>query len=145
MFSYRHAFHAGNHADVLKHMTLVAILQYMGQKDTGFTVVDTHAGAGVYRLDQDHARKSAESDAGIFRLLAAVEAAKAGSQPVPELVKNYLQQVRSFNQGKDLRVYPGSPWISQALLRPQDKLKLFEVHPTDSRLLDRQVAELERP
>lgn len=146
MFSYRHAFHAGNHADVLKHMTLVAILQYMGQKDTGFTVVDTHAGAGVYRLDQDHARKSAESDAGIFRLLAAVEAAKAGSQPVPDLVKHYLQQVRGFNNGssKDMRVYPGSPWLSQALLRPQDKLKLFEVHPTDSRLLDNQVAELGR-
>ncbi len=145
MFSYRHAFHAGNHADVLKHMTLVAILQYMGQKDTGFTVVDTHAGAGVYRLDQEHARTSAESDAGIFRLLAAVDAAKASGQPVPEPVLAYLEQVRGFNNGgKDIRVYPGSPWISQALLRPQDRLKLFEVHPTDARLLDRQVAELGR-
>ena len=144
MFSYRHAFHAGNHADVLKHMTLVAILQYMGQKETGFTVVDTHAGAGVYRLDQEHARTSAESDAGIFRLIAAVEAAQAGGQPVPEPVLDYMQQVRSFNSGKTLRTYPGSPWIAQALLRPQDRLKLFEVHPTDARLLDRQVAELGR-
>jgi len=145
MFSYRHAFHAGNHADVLKHMTLVATLQYMGQKDTGFTVVDTHAGAGVYRLDQEHARTSAESDAGIFRLLDAVAAAKSAGQPVPESVRNYLEQVRGFNGGgKDIRVYPGSPWITQALLRPQDKLKLFEVHPTDSRLLDKQVAELGR-
>ena len=145
MFSYRHAFHAGNHADVLKHMTLVAILQYMGQKDTGFTVIDTHAGAGVYRLDQDHARTSAESDAGIFRLLDAVATAKSASQAVPELVRHYLEQVRGFNNGsKDIRVYPGSPWLAQALLRPQDRLKLFEVHPTDARLLDKQVAELDR-
>jgi 23S rRNA (adenine2030-N6)-methyltransferase len=142
MFSYRHAFHAGNHADVLKHMTLVAILQYMGQKDTGFTVVDTHAGAGVYRLDQDHARTSAESDAGIFRLQAAVNEASAQGVAVPAAVQAYLEQVHSFNTGFDLRTYPGSPWISQHLLRPQDKLKLFEVHPTDSKLLEKQVAEL---
>ena len=142
MFSYRHAFHAGNHADVLKHLTLVSILQYMGQKDTGFTVVDTHAGAGVYRLDQDHARTSAESDAGILRLRAAADTARAAGQTLPEGVQAYLEQVQHFNSGSELRTYPGSPWISQALLRPQDKLKLFEVHPTDARLLDRQVAEL---
>ena len=142
MFSYRHAFHAGNHADVLKHMTLVAILQYMGQKDTGFTVVDTHAGAGVYRLDQDHARTSAESDTGIFRLQAAANTAHAKGETLPTAVQAYLEQVQSFNTGFDLRTYPGSPWISQSLLRPQDKLKLFEVHPTDSKLLEKQVAEL---
>ena len=142
MFSYRHAFHAGNHADVLKHMTLVAILQYMGQKDTGFTVVDTHAGAGVYRLDQDHARTSAESDTGIFRLQAAANTAHAKGETLPTVVQAYLEQVQSFNTGFDLRTYPGSPWISQRLLRPQDKLKLFEVHPTDSKLLEKQVAEL---
>ena len=65
MFSYRHAFHAGNHADVLKHLTWVALLDYQTQKDTALTVVDTHAGAGLYRLDQEQARISAESDAGI--------------------------------------------------------------------------------
>ena len=113
-------------------------------KDTGFTVIDTHAGAGVYRLDQEHARTSAESDAGIFRLLTAVEAAKSSGQAVPEAVQAYLEQVLGFNPGKTLRTYPGSPWIAQALLRPQDKLKLFEVHPTDARLLDKQVAELGR-
>jgi len=142
MFSYRHAFHAGNHADVLKHLTLVSILQYMGQKDTGFTVVDTHAGAGVYRLDQEHARTSAESDAGVLRLHAAAKTARGAGQPLPAGVQDYLDQVQHFNSGGELRTYPGSPWISQALLRPQDKLKLFEVHPTDARLLERQVSEL---
>ncbi|HEX5806000.1 MAG TPA: 23S rRNA (adenine(2030)-N(6))-methyltransferase RlmJ [Macromonas sp.] len=144
MFSYRHAFHAGNHADVLKHLTLVAILQYMGQKDTGFTVVDTHAGAGVYRLDQDHARTSAESDAGVLRLLNAANKASAQGQTLPAAVQDYLTQVRGFNHGHELRTYPGSPWLTQALLRPQDKLKLFEVHPTDAKLLEKQVAELGR-
>ena len=144
MFSYRHSFHAGNHADVLKHMTLVALLHYLGQKDTGLTVVDTHAGAGVYRLDQDHARTSGESDAGVFRLQAAARQAQAQGEGVPEMAQAYLAQVQAFNPGAQWRTYPGSPWISQALLRPQDKLKLFEVHPTDAKLLDKQVAELGR-
>jgi 23S rRNA (adenine2030-N6)-methyltransferase len=144
MFSYRHAFHAGNHADVLKHMTLVALLHYLGQKDTALTVVDTHAGAGVYRLDQDHARTSGESDDGIFRLQAAAAQATSAGQPLPGLVQAYLGQVAACNPGLPWRTYPGSPWISQALLRPQDKLKLFEVHPTDTKVLEKQVAELGR-
>lgn len=145
MFSYRHAFHAGNHADVLKHMTLVAVLQYLTQKDTGLLLVDTHAGAGVYRLDQDHARTSGESDHGIYKLQEVANAALASGHMVPEAVRAYLAQVAQFNPySTDWRTYPGSPWISQALLRPQDKLKLFEVHPTDSKLLEKQVAELER-
>lgn len=144
MFSYRHAFHAGNHADVLKHLTLVAILHYMGQKDTGMTLVDTHAGAGVYRLDHEHARTSAESDAGVLRLLDVARKAQAAGQAVPEAVLAYLEQVEAFNPGGTLRTYPGSPWLTQALLRPQDKLKLFEVHPTDAKVLEKHVAELER-
>ena len=144
MFSYRHAFHAGNHADVLKHLTLVALLQYLGQKETGLSVIDTHAGAGVYRLDQDHARTSAESDAGILRLFAAVARAQQAGKDVPPALQDYLAVVQGFNPGGDWRVYPGSPWISQALLRPQDKLKLFEVHPTDAKVLEKHVAELER-
>jgi 23S rRNA (adenine2030-N6)-methyltransferase len=144
MFSYRHAFHAGNHADVLKHLTLVAVLQYLRQKDTGFTVVDSHAGAGVYRLDQDHARTSAESDAGILRLHAAANEALAHGEALPAAVQDYLVQVDGFNAGGALRTYPGSPWLTQALLRPQDRLKLFEVHPTDAKLLEKQVAELGR-
>lgn len=144
MFSYRHAYHAGNHADVLKHLTLVALLQYLGQKDTAVSVVDTHAGAGVYRLDQEQARTSGESDAGFRRLLLAANQAHSTGQTVPPAVRDYLDVVQSFNPSSHGRVYPGSPWIAQAWLRPQDKLKLFEVHPTDARLLEKQVAELGR-
>lgn len=142
MFSYRHAFHAGNHADVLKHMTWLALLRYLGQKDSPLQLVDTHAGAGTYRLDQEQARTSAESDAGIGRVMAAYQRALAGGQTVPACVADYLDIVNGFNGGHNLRVYPGSPWITQALLRPQDKLKLFEVHPTDARLLAKHVEEL---
>ena len=70
MFSYRHAFHAGNHADVLKHMTLLAVLRHMTQKDTALTVFDTHAGAGLYRLDGDYAQTSGEAADGFLRLLS---------------------------------------------------------------------------
>lgn len=142
MFSYRHAFHAGNHADVLKHLTWLAILRYLGQKDTALQIVDTHAGAGQYRLDQGHARTSAESDAGILRLMTAAETAAARAQAIPHAVADYLNTVKQFNADGRVRVYPGSPWISQTLLRPQDKLKLFEVHPTDAKLLSKQVEEL---
>jgi 23S rRNA (adenine2030-N6)-methyltransferase len=144
MFSYRHAFHAGNHADVLKHLTWVAMLRYLMQKDTALWIVDTHAGAGLYRLDHEHARTSAESDAGILKLYAAAQQAHPSGQPVPEAVSDYLNLVNGFNPEGSCRFYPGSPWISQALLRPQDRLKLFEVHPTDARVLQRQVEELDK-
>jgi 23S rRNA (adenine2030-N6)-methyltransferase len=84
MFSYRHAFHAGNHADVLKHTTLLSILRHMVEKEAALTVVDTHAGAGLYRLDGDYAAKSAESADGIFRLFSAsntVESITGKAQP----------------------------------------------------------------
>ena len=144
MFSYRHAFHAGNHADVLKHITQSAILHHLAQKDTGLTVVDTHAGAGVYRLDQEQARTSGESDSGVLRLQAFALKATAAGQAPPACVQDYLALVQGHNSGTPWRTYPGSPWISASLLRPQDKLKLFEVHPTDARLLERQVDELAR-
>ncbi|MGC8200639.1 23S rRNA (adenine(2030)-N(6))-methyltransferase RlmJ, partial [Salmonella enterica] len=88
-----HAFHAGNHADVLKHTVLIATLQYLLQKDAALTVLDTHAGAGLYRLDGDYANKSGESADGIMRLAQAKEAELA---PV---LQAYLATVRSFNQG----------------------------------------------
>jgi 23S rRNA (adenine2030-N6)-methyltransferase len=139
MFSYRHAFHAGNHADVLKHTVLIATLQYLLQKDAALTVLDTHAGAGLYRLDGDYANKSGESADGIMRLAQAKEAELA---PV---LQAYLATVRSFNQGAQLRNYPGSPFIIQSLLRVQerDKLKVFELHPTDMRSLVGNIAQLE--
>ncbi len=139
MFSYRHAFHAGNHADVLKHTVLIATLQYLLQKDAALTVLDTHAGAGLYRLDGDYANKSGESADGIMRLAQAKE-----SELAPVL-QAYIASVRSFNQGAQLRNYPGSPFIIQSLLRVQerDKLKVFELHPTDMRSLAGNIAQLE--
>ncbi|MBS3020448.1 Ribosomal RNA large subunit methyltransferase J [Comamonas sp. PE63] len=137
MFSYRHAFHAGNHADVLKHTVLIATVQYLTQKEAALTVLDTHGGAGLYRLDGDYASKSGEAEEGVLRLAAAKEAELA---PV---LQDYLQMVRRFNQGNAIRNYPGSPFISQALLRGHDRLKAFELHPTDMRSLTGNMAQLE--
>ena len=137
MFSYRHAFHAGNHADVLKHTVLIAALQHMAQKDTAISVIDTHAGASLYRLDGDFASTSGEAKDGIARLIDVPEA-----QLAPAL-RAYVQTVRSVNQGKGVKTYPGSPFITHSLLRPQDKLRLFELHPTDWRALDGNMAQLD--
>ena len=137
MFSYRHAFHAGNHADVLKHTVLIATLQYLTQKDAALTVLDTHAGAGLYRLDGDYASKSGEASEGVLKL------AQTPDKDLAPILQEYLAVVRSFNQGSSIRNYPGSPFISQALLRAHDKLKLFELHPTDMRSLAGNVTQLE--
>lgn len=147
MFSYRHAFHAGNHADVLKHTVLIATLQYLLEKDAALTVLDTHAGVGLYRLDGDYARTSGEAGDGILRLTmrGAGTAAAAGTASAPTLalaLQNYVDMVRSFNTGTSIKVYPGSPFIIQRLLRPQDKLKLFELHPVDMNALAGNVAQL---
>jgi 23S rRNA (adenine2030-N6)-methyltransferase len=138
MFSYRHAFHAGNHADVLKHTVLLAILRHMVQKETPFTVFDTHAGAGLYRLDGDFAKTSDEASEGYLKLVA-----KAGSEALAPVLQDYVDMVASFNQKDSHRVYPGSPFIIQRLLRDRDKLKLFEIHPTDTKTLTANIAQLE--
>ena len=138
MFSYRHAFHAGNHADVLKHTVLIATLQHLLHKDAALTVVDTHAGAGLYRLDGDYAATSAESVDGVLRLVPP-----ATPPALTPALQDYVDMVRAFNQGAATRVYPGSPFIAQRLLRAQDKLKLFELHPTDARALAGNVAQLD--
>ncbi|RYF58705.1 MAG: 23S rRNA (adenine(2030)-N(6))-methyltransferase RlmJ, partial [Comamonadaceae bacterium] len=144
MFSYRHAFHAGNHADVLKHTVLIATLQHLTQKDAALTVLDTHAGAGLYRLDGDYANTSGEAADGITRLLAPAPAdAKTPAVKLTPALQAYLDVVRAFNQGTQTRVYPGSPFIAHQLLRSHDKLKLFELHPTDLRSLAGNVAQLE--
>jgi len=132
MFSYRHAFHAGNHADVLKHTALVATLRHLVLKDMSVSFIDTHAGAGVYRLDSEHARTSGEAVDGIARLHASTDA-------LCEALDDYRQVVRGFSAPGSLRHYPGSPFIAQRLLRAQDRLRLFELHPTDSRALDSHV------
>jgi len=138
MFSYRHAFHAGNHADVLKHTVLLAVLKHMAQKDTAFTVFDTHAGAGLYRLDGDYAQTSAEASQGFLKLIATKP-----EQPFTPAIQDYIDLVASFNAGGQWKVYPGSPFIIQQQLRGRDKLKLFELHPTDTKTLTANIAQLE--
>ena len=186
MFSYRHAFHAGNHADVLKHTTLIALMKYLTQKDTALTVIDTHAGAGLYRLDGDYTETSGEAKDGIFRLLseqkkppdqaelapaatkkiatamttapAAVSAksgagtkkvgAKAAFAWAPAL-QDYIDLLRGLNpqfaesgDPAHLKIYPGSPFIEQQFLSGRDKLKLFELHPTDFKSLSGNIEQL---
>ena len=182
MFSYRHAFHAGNHADVLKHTALIALMKYLTQKDTALTVIDTHAGAGLYRLDGDYTETSGEAQEGVFRLLSASKtpATHTGrAQPAIETIANtvkavpaapaaagntnrsaggyawapalrdYLDVLRGLNphfaQTADpahLKIYPGSPFIEQKFLSGRDKLKLFELHPTDFKSLTGNIEQL---
>ena len=127
MFSYRHGFHAGNHADVLKHVVLSQLLGYLNQKPAPYMVIDTHAGAGVYQLDSDYATKSGESDEGVALLW--------GRDDIPPAVNDYLQVISDMNPAGRLRHYPGSPFLAERLMRDQDRLRLFEMHPTDSKLL----------
>lgn len=131
MLAYRHAFHAGNHADVLKHLVLVASLRYLTSKPTPMALLDTHAGAGGYALDGRYAEQTGEAQAGIAKLWA--RAAKKG--PLPEVLVDYLDVVRRFNPRGDLTQYPGSPALAMEVLRSQDTLALYEKHPTDERLL----------
>jgi len=150
MFSYRHAFHAGNHADVLKHTALIAVLRHMIQKDTALHVFDTHAGAGLYRLDGDYAQTSGEAADGYLKLVNAIaQAATANggkpTTPVNPALQDYLDMVASFNKGAAHTVYPGSPFIIHQLLqgRDRDRLKLYELHPTDAKTLRANVTQLD--
>ncbi len=127
MLSYRHAFHAGNHADVLKHFVLVELARYLGQKDAPFWYADTHAGAGLYALDTGYATKLAEYVDGIGRLW--------NRDDLPEPLAAYVDLVRELNPNGKLTAYPGSPWIAHQILREQDRLRLFELHTSDSELL----------
>src|SRR3984957_14744775 len=122
--NYRHAFHAGNFADVIKHIVLVRILTYLQDKQAAFRVIDTHAGAGVYDLTSEEARRGGEWLTGIARVMQA-----RFSETTLPLVAPYLDIVRAFNPQRDLQIYPGSPLIARALLRPQDRLTACEVEP----------------
>jgi 23S rRNA (adenine2030-N6)-methyltransferase len=143
MFSYRHAFHAGNHADVLKHTVLIATLEHLLEKEAPLTIVDTHAGAGLYRLDGDYAGKSGEAADGLLRLVAPTDKANAATEPLADAISRYLEVLRSFNPKGGTRIYPGSPFIAHHLMRPKDRLKLFELHPTDAKTLAANIAQLE--
>ena len=135
MFSYRHAFHAGNHADVLKHFIQVQLHKYMNQKDTAYTYIDTHAGAGVYALDSAQAVKSGEYLDGIARLW--------DRDDLPPALADYVNLVRGMNPSGKLRYYPGSPYVAEQVARPEDRLRLFELHPADTRLLVENFRKLE--
>jgi 23S rRNA (adenine2030-N6)-methyltransferase len=138
MLSYRHAFHAGNFADVLKHAVLAALVEAIKKKDTPFCYVDTHAGAGRYDLHAGAARKTGEYREGIARVWTRTDA--------PAALNPYLDAVRALNADGELRYYPGSPRLVRRLLRAQDRMILMELHTSEHPLLqqefagDRQVA-----
>jgi 23S rRNA (adenine2030-N6)-methyltransferase len=130
--NYRHAFHAGGFADVIKHIVLVRMLTYLQEKQAPFRVIDTHAGAGLYDLTGEEAQRSGEWLTGIARIMQA-----RFSETTLPLIKPYLDIVRGFNPDRDLKAYPGSPLIARALLRPQDRLTACEVEPkARKRLID---------
>ncbi|HAL37925.1 MAG TPA: 23S rRNA (adenine(2030)-N(6))-methyltransferase RlmJ [Polaromonas sp.] len=165
MFSYRHAFHAGNHADVLKHTTLIALMKYLTQKDTALTVIDTHAGAGLYRLDSDYTETSGEAVEGVFKLISGKKTPPAQETRAQAAIKkvanstptgtwapalqDYVDLLRGLNpqfaetgDAAHLKIYPGSPFIEQQFLSGRDKLKLFELHPTDFKSLSGNIEQL---
>lgn len=128
MLSYRHSFHAGNHADVLKHLVLMLIIENLQQKEKGFYYLDTHAGVGRYRLFSEEAEKTAEFEQGIARLWQRDD--------LPEEVARYIKLIKQVNYGgKALRYYAGSPLIAAKMLRSQDRALLTELHPSDYPLL----------
>jgi 23S rRNA (adenine2030-N6)-methyltransferase len=136
LFSYRHAFHAGNHADVLKHAVLLHILDYLNRKDTPYWVVDTHAGAGLYRLDSEWARQNAEFADGIGRLWDRTD--------LPPLLARYIEAVKALNPHGRLQHYPGSPWLALEETRPADRVRLFEMHPTEIQVLVENIGKRDR-
>ncbi|SFC45203.1 23S rRNA (adenine(2030)-N(6))-methyltransferase RlmJ [Pseudoalteromonas denitrificans] len=126
MLSYRHSFHAGNPADVLKHLVLFEVLQYLTQKDKALEYIDTHSGAGMYAFSSNEAQKTQEFEQGIAKLWHY-----NGDSPT---IKNYLALIKRFNLQK-LAFYPGSPAVADDVLRAHDKSWLFELHPQDHKLL----------
>lgn len=167
MFSYRHAFHAGNHADVLKHAILVAILRHLALKDKAFWVFDTHAGAGRYRLDAAASSKNGEHEGGVMALWTekrlpalladyrdevarfdrvwrkhpGAEAGRAGPARRADVPQDDLPAVPGWTADAPLpRAYPGSPWLALQQMRPQDRLRCFEAHPTEVRVLQQALA-----
>jgi len=128
--NYRHAYHAGNFADVVKHVALTRLAEYLKGKDKAFRVIDTHAGVGLYDLASGAAQRTGEWRAGIGRLIGA-ELGEA----VRPLLMPYLDAVRSANPGGGMKRYPGSPLIVRHLLRAQDRLSAIELHPEDASTL----------
>lgn len=130
MLSYRHGFHAGNHADVIKHLIYQYTLEYMGKKNKPFSIIDTHSGAGAYKLADKFADKNKEYETGIGKLWDVENA--------PEAVTNYVEAVKRFNgenESSDLTLYPGSPWFALDAMPLEGKAFFHELHPSDFDLL----------
>jgi 23S rRNA (adenine2030-N6)-methyltransferase len=125
--NYRHAFHAGNHADVLKHVVLLALCDALVRKPSPCFALDTHAGRGLYALDDEAARRTGEAEGGIARLLAQA--------PPDPLVSRYLDAVRDCRKAHGQQAYPGSPWLLAHALRPVDRIACCELHPEEAAAL----------
>jgi 23S rRNA (adenine2030-N6)-methyltransferase len=128
MLSYRHSFHAGNFADVLKHLILIKILEYLSKKEKPFTCIDTHAGPGDYALNAEFALKNKEFENGITQLWQRND--------LPDSVAHYVNVIKAFNNTETLSHYPGSPLIIKQFLRNKDSLFLYELHSTEIQLLN---------
>lgn len=135
--NYRHAFHAGNFADVVKHIILTRVIAYMQRKDAGIAMIDTHAGIGRYDLGSDQALRTGEAKGGITAFFEAQKDAPAELRP---LIALYVDIVLGFNEGSALLSYPGSPRIMHAMRRHQDRLSLMELHESDHAALAREFA-----
>jgi len=130
LLSYRHSFHAGNHADVVKHIVQSLILNALKQKEKPFVYHDTHSGAGRYDLTHEWAEKTGEYKQGVARVWQ--------QQDIPQEIQSYLDAIRQLNNGDTLRYYPGSPRVARAHLRTHDRLVLTELHPSDYPLLEQE-------
>ncbi|MGO1160729.1 23S rRNA (adenine(2030)-N(6))-methyltransferase RlmJ [Brucella pseudogrignonensis] len=137
--NYRHAYHAGNFADVVKHVILSRIVEYLKRKDQAFRVIDTHAGIGLYDLRGIEAEKTDEWSGGIRRIFDALDNGEIPPQAI-ELLQPYLEAVRAINPKGGLRHYPGSPLLTRHLLRKQDRLSAIELHPQDVKKLSKLFA-----
>jgi 23S rRNA (adenine2030-N6)-methyltransferase len=133
--NYRHAFHAGNFADVFKHAVIARVLVHMREKQAAFRVIDTHAGAGLYDLFGSEAMRTEEWRAGIGRLWAITV-----TPAVRALLTPYLESISAVNTGSELRRYPGSPLLALSLMRPQDRLIACELEPKAAAVLARDLA-----
>ena len=136
MLSYRHSYHAGNHADVLKHIVLTLCIESLKEKEKPFLYLDTHSGAGRYLLKSEHSEKTGEYLSGINLLWQ--------QSNIPELLNTYISVLRRYNPFEQIKYYPGSPLIAKQLLREQDKLNLTELHPTDYPLLKQELSKDKR-
>ena len=136
MLSYRHSYHAGNHADVLKHIVLTLCINSLKEKEKPFLYLDTHSGAGRYLLQSEHSEKTGEYLSGINLIWQQSE--------TPELLNTYLSVLKRYNPFDNLKYYLGSPLIAKQLLREQDKINLTELHPTDYPLLRQEFSKDKR-